>query len=217
MDHTEFLQEVPKPHPCPDHRYGNARDGGLELTKSALELRPGLAVILVSGYTDRAIDSDADSIGAKFLQKPFSLDSMARTVRSLLSKNRRILLIDDSQFMRVAIERVLSAAGYMVKTAGDGEEGLRLASETRPDVVLLDVTLPKASGAEVLRRLKNDPATREIPVVVLTALSEKNKKRLLAGGAAAFIEKSDKLLEEDAAALINVIGEVLAKAVGEDK
>ena len=57
--------------------------GGLELAKSVLELRPGLAVVLVSGYTDRALDSEAAGIGAKFLQKPFSLDALGRTVRFL--------------------------------------------------------------------------------------------------------------------------------------
>jgi CheY-like chemotaxis protein len=61
--------------------------GGLELAKSALGLRPTLSVVLVSGYTDRALDHEAISF-AKFLQKPFSFDALARTVRSLLDKNR---------------------------------------------------------------------------------------------------------------------------------
>src|SRR6202007_1530312 len=82
--------------------------GGLELAKSALKLRPGLAVVLVSGYTDRPLESVPAGIGAKFLQKPFSLEALGRTVRLLLSKNRQILLIEDSKFMRVAIERALT-------------------------------------------------------------------------------------------------------------
>jgi hypothetical protein len=60
--------------------------GGLELAKSALELRPSLAVILVSGYTDRELDHEAIGFG-EFLQKPFSFDALARTVRSLLDKS----------------------------------------------------------------------------------------------------------------------------------
>ena len=185
--------------------------GGLELAKSALEFRPGLAVVLVSGYTDRALDSEATGIGAKFLQKPFSLDALARTVRVLLSKNLRILLIDDSKFMRVAIDRALTAAGYIVNTASDGEEGLSMARETRPDLVLLDMMLPKVSGLEVLRALKQNPGTQDIPVVSLTTLSEGNKERLSDLGAAACLEKSDKLLENDSAALIETIVQVLGK------
>ncbi|HYL13402.1 MAG TPA: response regulator [Terriglobales bacterium] len=187
--------------------------GGFELAKSALELRPGLSVVLVSGYTDRALDTDAASIGAKFLQKPFSLDALARTVRFLLSRSRKILIIDDSQFMRIAIDRILTAAGYIVKTAGDGDEGLRMAREMKPDLILLDMLLPKAPGPEVLRTLKKDPATSIIPVVVLTVLSEKNKKKLLSQGAAAYLEKSDKLLENDAAILIATVARVLDRTV----
>jgi len=191
--------------------------GGLELAKSMLELRPGLAVVLVSGYTDRALDSEAAGIGAKFLQKPFSLDALGRTVRFLLSKNRQILLIDDSEFMRVAINRALTAAGYVVKTASDGEEGLRLAVETQPDLVLLDMMLPKAPGPEVLRALKKDPHTKDTAVIVLTAFSERNKKKLLSEGAAAYLEKSDKLLDNGAAPLIAAVERVLGKTGAPDK
>jgi PAS domain S-box-containing protein len=191
--------------------------GGLEVAKSALQLRPNLSVVLVSGYTDRPLGSGPADIGAKFLQKPFSLDALARTVRFLLSKNRQILLIDDSQFMRVPIERALTAAGYLVKTASDGEEGLRLALETRPDLVLLDMMLPKVPGPEVLRALKKDPGTRDTPVIILTALSEKNREKLLDEGAAAYLEKSDKLLANDSAALIEAVGRVLGKTWAPDK
>jgi CheY-like chemotaxis protein len=138
-------------------------------------------------------------------------------VRTLLNKSRKILLIDDSQFMRVAIDRILTAAGYIVKTAGDGGEGLQMAREMRPDLVLLDMMLPKTPGLAVLRALKNDPAMANIPVVVLTVLSERNRKELLAEGAAAYLEKSDQLLDEDAAALIKTVGRVLAKTIASNK
>jgi two-component system cell cycle sensor histidine kinase/response regulator CckA len=191
--------------------------GGLELAKSVLELRPGLAVVLVSGYTDRALDSEAADIGAKFLQKPFSLEALGRTIRFLLSKNRQILLIDDSEFMRGAIDRALTAAGYVVKTASDGEEGLRLARERRPDLVLLDMMLPKAPGLEVLRALKKDPTTKDTPVIILTAFSESNKEKMLQEGAAGYLEKSNKLLENDGAALIEALGRVLGKPMAPKK
>lgn len=184
--------------------------GGVELAKSVLEIRTNLAVVFVSGYSDRELDSAPISIGAHFLQKPFSLDALARAVRLLLSKNRKILVIDDSQFLRVVVERALTAAGYIVALATDGETGIRLAREIQPDVVLLDMFLPKAPGQEVLRNLKSDPITSGIPVIVLTALSKKNQNKLLADGAASYLQKSDKLFADDATALISIIAQVLA-------
>ena len=185
--------------------------GGLELAKSALELRPTLSVVLVSGYTDRPLDREAIGFG-KFLQKPFSFDALARTVRSLLDKNREILLIEDSKFMRVAVQRVLTGAGYTVHTANDGEAGLRAARETLPDLILLDLVLPTISGLDVLKALKRDAITQSIPVIVLAALSEPTKEELLNEGAAACVEKSDKLLENDSAALIHTVTQVVGKA-----
>ncbi len=185
--------------------------GGLELAKSALELRPALAVVLVSGYTDRQLDREAISFG-KFLQKPFSFDALARTVRSLLDKNREILLIEDSKFMRVAVQRALNGAGYIVHTANHGEAGLRAARETLPDLILLDHVLPTISGLDVLKALKRDAITKSIPVIVLAALSEPTKKELLSEGAAACVEKSDKLFENDSVALIHTVTQVVGKA-----
>jgi CheY-like chemotaxis protein len=102
----------------------------------------------------------------------------------------KVLLIEDSKFLRIANERILSRAGYTVICAGDGEEALRQTFLEQPNVVLLDMILPKMSGPEVLRALKSDPTTASIPVIVLTGLSQKNEKKLRAEGAAAFLEKS---------------------------
>ena len=185
--------------------------GGLELAKSALELRPALAVVLVSGYTDRQLDREAIGFG-KFLQKPFSFDALARTVRSLLDKNREILLIEDSKFMRVAVQRALNGAGYTVHTANHGEAGLRAARETLPDLILLDLVLPTISGLDVLKALKKDAITKSIPVIVLAALSAPAKEELLNEGATACMEKSDKLLENNSAALIHTVTQVVGRA-----
>jgi PAS domain S-box-containing protein len=185
--------------------------GGLELAKSALEMRPALSVVLVSGYTDRALDREAISF-AKFLQKPFSFDALARTVRSLLDKNREILLIDDSKFMRIAIQRALTGAGYTVHTANHEEAGLRTARETLPDLILLDLASPTISGLDELRALKRDAITKNIPVIVLAALSEPTKEEALKAGATACLEKSDKLLENDSVALIHTVTQVVGKA-----
>jgi len=185
--------------------------GGLELAKSALELRPALAVVLVSGYTDRPVDRASIGFG-KFLQKPFSFDALARTARSLLDKNREILLIEDSRFMRSAVKRALTRAGYIVHTASDGETGVLAARKILPDVVILDFLLPKTSGLEVLRSLKQDAITKNIPVVVLAALTESNKEELLNEGVAACVEKLGGLFEGDSTALIHTVAQVVGKA-----
>jgi PAS domain S-box-containing protein len=185
--------------------------GGLELAKSALELRPALSVVLVSGYTDRPLDREAIGFG-KFLQKPFSFDALARTVRSLLDKNREILVIEGSKFMRIAVQRALTGAGYTVQIANHGEAGLRAARETLPDLILLDLVLPTISGLDVLKALKRGAITKNIPVIVLAALSEPTQEELLNEGATACLEKSDKLLENDSVALIHTVTQVVGKA-----
>jgi len=102
---------------------------------------------------------------------------------------RTVLLVEDSKLLRVNREHILKKAGYLVITAVDGVQALILAYESHPDLILLDLMLPRLDGASVLRALKSDPVTARIPVVVVTALSEKNGKKLLQEGAAAFVEK----------------------------
>jgi two-component system sensor histidine kinase/response regulator len=101
-----------------------------------------------------------------------------------------VLLIEDSKLLRLANESVLRKAGYNVLSAADGEEALNVAHDRHPDVILLDILLPKISGEAVLRRLKQDAATARIPVVVLSSLSSANAGRLQEDGAADFVEKN---------------------------
>ncbi|HKW16405.1 MAG TPA: response regulator [Terriglobales bacterium] len=121
-----------------------------------------------------------------------------------------ILLIDDSRLVRTLMERDLTRAGYRVITAIDGESGLRLAQQHHPDLVLLDMLLPKIAGLDVLRALKADSNTRDISVIVLTRLSKDNADRLRRSGATAFFEKSDSSLQSGSNNLIRLIEEVLA-------
>jgi CheY-like chemotaxis protein len=81
---------------------------------------------------------------------------------------RRVLLIEDDRFLRRACEAHLRRRGLEVVTAVDGEEGLTLARSDPPALVLLDMLMPKLGGLDVLRALRADPETREIPVVVLS-------------------------------------------------
>jgi CheY-like chemotaxis protein len=104
--------------------------------------------------------------------------------------NVKILLVEDSKTIRRENESALSNAGYEVICAEDGESALQLAKEHQPDLVLLDMILPKMSGPEVLKHLKGEPATAEIPVVVLSGLSEKNREKLIEEGAEDYLEKN---------------------------
>jgi CheY-like chemotaxis protein len=101
----------------------------------------------------------------------------------------KVLLVEDNKLVRIATERVLIKAGHQVMLAVDGEEALTIAAESHPDVILLDMMLPRLSGPEVLQSLKRDPATAPIPVIVLTSLSQKNETKLRHDGAAGFVEK----------------------------
>ena len=121
----------------------------------------------------------------------------------------KVLLIEDSRFLRVATERALVKAGYEVLCAGDGEEGLRLAREHLPGLVLLDIMLPKMSGPDVLKALKGDAATAGIAVMMLTSLSEKNSKQLEKDGAVGFFEKTNLMLGAGPGSLVTAVQKLL--------
>jgi len=126
----------------------------------------------------------------------------------------KILLVEDSKFLRLATERALAHAGYEVTSAGDGEEALQLAREKLPDLILLDMLLPKMSGPEVLRALKTEPTTAGIPVVVLTGLSPKNAERLQEDGADGFLEKSALGLDQGSEALLVAVRDIVHRLSG---
>jgi CheY-like chemotaxis protein len=84
--------------------------------------------------------------------------------------SRRILIVDDEDDIREVAQLSLEmVAGWEVIPARSGEEGLRLAAEERPDAILLDVMMPDMDGPTTFRRLRDDPATASIPVILLTA------------------------------------------------
>lgn len=101
----------------------------------------------------------------------------------------RILLVEDSKTILKENEAALVKAGYDVICAEDGEFALEMAHAGQPDLILLDMILPKISGPEVLRRLKRDPNTASIPVVVVSSLSERNREKLVEDGAEDYLEK----------------------------
>jgi DNA-binding response OmpR family regulator len=121
----------------------------------------------------------------------------------------KILLIDDSRFLRISNERALTRAGHQVTTASDGEEGLRLAIDQRPDLIVLDMMLPKLSGPDVLHALRKSPATADIPVMVLTSLPQSNEGRLITEGATAYFEKSLLTLDKGSTQFVEAVEKML--------
>jgi two-component system, cell cycle response regulator DivK len=80
-----------------------------------------------------------------------------------------ILVIDDNELNRKLAEKILTLSGYEVRAAVSGEQGLEMARVSRPDLILLDIQLPDIDGLEVLRRLRDVPETKLVPIIAMTA------------------------------------------------
>src|SRR5688572_13912365 len=97
---------------------------------------------------------------------------------------RRILVVDDDASVRMVLQLAFETTPYDVSAAEDGEGALALARTSRPDLMLLDIGMPGLDGLEVCRRLKSDPATARIKIVLLTArVQERDREVGLAAGA----------------------------------
>ncbi len=119
---------------------------------------------------------------------------------------RRILLAEDDRFLRKAAEATLRRHGFAVLAAVDGEEALRLARTEAPDLVLLDLIMPKLQGFEVLRALKQDPATAPIPVIVLSNLGQEGDvHQAMEAGAVAYLIKAGMPLQDLVTKVENVL------------
>ena len=117
-----------------------------------------------------------------YIVKPIERAALVETLGRLTTPStmRRVLIVDDEEISRYVLRQHLISPDHMVREAASGAEGIRLARAERPDVVCLDLVMPDLDGFEVLRRLKADPATRDIPVVIVTSkpLSEEERGRL---------------------------------------
>jgi len=126
-----------------------------------------------------------------------------------MTQPKRILLVEDDRFLRKAAEVRLRRAGYTVITAADGEEAIATASAMRPDLVLLDLIMPRMQGFEVLRLLRTQPNMDGVPIVVLTNLSQDaDRERAMTQGANGYLIKANMSLD----ALADAVGDVLKGA-----
>ena len=109
---------------------------------------------------------------------------------------RRVLLVEDDRFLRRACEISLRQRGFVVTTAADGEEALRKVRAEPPDLVLLDLLMPKMTGIEVLKTLRAEEATREIRVLILSNSSrEEDVEEIKTLGVSGYFVKADLSLQ----------------------
>lgn len=110
---------------------------------------------------------------------------------------KRILFIEDESALQKTFGEILKQEGYQMISALDGEVGLELAKNQKPDLILLDLILPKLHGFEVLQQLAKDHQTKQIPVIVLTNLEEmEDIEKALELGATTYLVKENYSLEE---------------------
>jgi len=111
--------------------------------------------------------------------------------------NKKILIVEDEASLQKTLGDVLMQEGYKVVSALDGETGFKAAKTEIPDLILLDLVLPKMHGFEVLKALKDDTATKDIPIIVLTNLESMGDiEKALELGATTYLVKASYTLEE---------------------
>ena|SRR3990167_4323902 len=124
-----------------------------------------------------------------------------------MADKKHILLVEDDEFLAELYATKLNLEGFEVSLAADGEKGLKSAKEKKPDLILLDIVLPKMDGFEVLRQLKLDKNVKSVPVILLTNLSQKDEvNRGLSLGADDYLIKAHFMPSEVIKKIKQVIG-----------
>jgi len=122
---------------------------------------------------------------------------------------KTIIFIEDEPTLQKTVGRFLENEGYEIKSALDGETGLAMVKKIKPDLVLLDLILPKKDGFEVLKELKADETTKDIPVIILTNLEKTaDIEKTLSLGATTYLVKANYELEE----IVKKIKEIINKS-----
>lgn len=112
-------------------------------------------------------------------------------------EKKKILIVEDDSTLQKALGEYLLSEGFEVEIALDGEEGTRRAKKNNPSLIILDIILPRKDGYEVLKELKNDESTKNIPVILLTNLgSLSDVEKAIKMGATTYLIKADYTLED---------------------
>ena len=164
-----------------------------------LRNRPGTAATPVIAVTAFAMKDDRERLLAAgfdgYVEKPIDIHDLLERLHSHLAAVPRmteaatILVVDDLPENIRLLDAVLSPRGYVVEPAASGEEALEAVATRQPDLVLLDILMPGLDGYEVCRRLRDQPATRFLPVVMITAHGDQEKAKAVEAGADDFLVK----------------------------
>lgn len=179
---------------------------GLELLRELRGTpgREGVVALLLSSEDDVADRLAGLRIGAdEYVGKPYDVAYVVARTRQLLgeiddrataSDRTTVLVVDDSMTFREQLRELLEGEGYAVLTAPSGEDGLRMAADRRPQAVIVDGVMPGIDGATVIRRIRLDPALRDIPCILMTAADDyATELQMLDAGADAFVRKQQNL------------------------
>jgi twitching motility two-component system response regulator PilH len=119
----------------------------------------------------------------------------------------KLLVVEDDPLMSRMYQKIFAFEGYEVESAGDGEEGLEKARSVKPTIILMDIMMPKMNGLQALDKLKADPETKAIPVIMLTNLAgQQDAEAALSKGAIKYIIKS----EYEPKQVVGMVKEILA-------
>ncbi len=121
----------------------------------------------------------------------------------------KIVCAEDDKLISTSLVEGFTAAGFEVTAAADGEEAVAKIKEVKPDVVLLDIMMPKLDGYGVVWELKSDPATASIPVIMLTNLSDSDTlSKILEAGVTDYLLKSEQTIDQ----IVVKVNEVLTRS-----
>ena len=205
----QFLQEQPHPPDIivMDIMLAGRLDGwDLLLQLKDDELTASIPVI-INSVMDSPI-SGAMLGEATFIAKPVDTHHIVRHINRLTAvrPQRNLLLIDDDASLRRVLKESLTAQDFVVATAAGGEQGLKLALQNQPDLIILDLMMPRLDGFQVLARLRSDRRTLNIPVIVASAKELTVQERhFLQDGTAHFLTKSEYTPQR----IRNLVGEIL--------
>nr|HID12720.1 GAF domain-containing protein [Anaerolineae bacterium] len=159
-----------------------------------------IPVVIVSVLPDREKGLRLGAVD--YVTKPIDEERLLRAVRQVLVRRGTVLVVDDDKDNLSLMRKILRTHGFGVRTTGQGRRALRVAREVQPALILLDFKLRDLDGHVVLRRLKSDPTTQDIPVIVMTASvvsDDAKREKILALGAVRFMTKPfsvEELIEE---------------------
>lgn len=114
-----------------------------------------------------------------------------------MEKKKKILFIEDERHFQEMLDVIFKAEGFETISAYDGVDGVRMAEEEKPDIILSDLVLPKKDGFNVINELKNNPNISNIPVIILTNLEEsQNIEKVISSGAKMYLVKANYTLDD---------------------